>query len=240
MPNYPNPPITEALLDIRVQLPETISLVDLEGLQDRLGGYPVKRKQMSVEGTFHLGEKVTTLAKQSQLGYVFVSDDGKQIVQPRLNGFTFNRLSPYTGWNDFKGEARRLWTIYRDTVQPLHLVRMAVRYINRLDLPLPFNDFKEYLRTIPEVSPDMSQGLSGFIMVLDNPQADIGCMLRLTQAMVPAPSPDVASIMLDIDISRTDVPQEEDRLWEQFEVLRTRKNKVFEASITPAMQRLFE
>src|SRR5207253_4384748 len=103
---------------------------------------------------------------RTHIGYTFTSSDGLQAFQSRLDGFTFSRLAPYNGWESFCSEARRLWNIYREVTQPQAVTRAAVRYINRLDLPLPIRDLKDYLRTVPEVSPDLPQGLSGYFMQL--------------------------------------------------------------------------
>ena len=43
---------------------------------------------------------------------------------------------------------------------------MALRYINRINIPLPFTDFKQYLRTTPEIARELPQGLSTFLMRL--------------------------------------------------------------------------
>ena len=125
-------------------------------------------------------------------------------------------------------------------VNPEVITRIAVRYINRIDMPIPLDDFNRYLRTYPEVSKDMSQGLSTFFMTFDSPQLDIGAMLKLNMAMVPPPNENVASVMLDIDLfKQIDVPQTDDAIWGDFEHLAKRKNKVFEACITEDTRRLF-
>jgi uncharacterized protein (TIGR04255 family) len=77
-----------------------------------------------------------------------------------LDGFAMSRLAPYENWNAVRDEARRLWDIYRSIAKPSKLIRLAVRYINRIDMPLPLGDFKDYLRTVPDVSPDLPQGLA--------------------------------------------------------------------------------
>ena len=41
-------------------------------------------------------------------GYVFTSADGKQVVQYRLDGFTFSRLRPYTRWEEVFAEAQKV------------------------------------------------------------------------------------------------------------------------------------
>jgi uncharacterized protein (TIGR04255 family) len=52
------------------------------------------------------------------------------------------------------------------------ITRLVVRYINKIDIPLPVGDLKEYLRTFPEVSSDLPQGLSGYFLQLQIPQED--------------------------------------------------------------------
>ena len=104
---------------------------------------------------------------------------------------------------------------------------------------MPFGDLNEYLRTYPEVSLDLPQGLSGLFMQLTIPQADIKSMLQLTEALIEPSRPEVASIVLDVDLFRTeDIPPDEQAVWDFFEVLRDRKNDVFEACITEKTREL--
>lgn len=123
----------------------------------------------------------------------------------------------------------------------MKVIRLAVRYINRIDLPLPVHDLKDYLRTVPEVSPDLPQGLAGYFMQVAIPQEDIKSTVLLNETIVPPAKPDVVSVVLDIDIFRTeDLPSEEEPMWGLFEELRIRKNSVFEACITDRTRELFQ
>jgi uncharacterized protein (TIGR04255 family) len=240
-PPYPRAPITEALIDIRVTLPDEITVADLAGVN--IGGdigYPHRRNQFAGEAHIAIGEQLGAATRQAHVGYAFVSSDERQIVQVRLDGFTFSRLAPYDRWGTFRGEAHRLWTLYRSLAKPVSITRAAVRYINRLDLPLPIEDLKDYLRTVPEVSPDLPQGLSGYLMQLAIPQEDIGASLLLNEALLPPSNPDTASILLDIDLFRElHAPIEEEELWRLLDQFRDRKNKVFEDCITERTRELF-
>jgi len=119
-------------------------------------------------------------------------------------------------------------------------MRVALRYINRLDLPMPMDNLNTYLRTYPEVGPDLPQSLAGFLMQLQIPHEDIKAFLVLNQAMVPPAREGVASMILDLDLFRTsNLPQSDEEIWEYFEILRTRKNEIFEGCITDATRRLF-
>lgn len=238
--HYSKAPLTKAVLDIRVELPSEIALQDLSRVQiGEEERYPQREDNVIVVGKMSVGHQVGASTQQTQNGYRFVSHDNRQIFQARLDGFTFSRLSPCENWESFRNEARRLWEAYRPIAKPKNIKRIALRYINRLDIPLPIKDFKDYLRTIPEISPDMSQGLSGYFMQLQLPQPDLEAMLHLNQTLIPPPSPNLVSVVLDFDLfCKDNVPSEDKDIWKKFEILRKRKNEVFEACITNKTRRL--
>jgi len=238
--HYARAPLTEALIDIRVELPSEVGLPNLLTLQTgQENTYPNRQECLIAHGEMSVGSEVRASARQTSNGYRFSSQDNRQIFQARRDGFAFNRLAPYETWESFRDEARRLWTLYRSIANPKNITRIGVRYINRLDLPLPITDFKDYLRTVPEISSSMSQGLSSYFMQLQLPQRDLNAMLVLNQALIPPPTSKLVSVILDIDLySDSDLPSDEQGLWERFEVFRTRKNKVFEACITDRVRRM--
>jgi uncharacterized protein (TIGR04255 family) len=241
--HYPKAPITEALIDLQVELPEGTTVTDLATVHVGLeAAYPTKKNRILGEVQAQVGNEGTTAAARSKhLGYVFMSDDATQVFQARLDGFTMSRLAPYDSWEPFRNEAKRLWTVYCSVARPVKVTRLAVRYINRLDLPLPVADLKEYLRTVPEVSPDLPQNLAGYFMQLRIPQEDISSVLVVNQTIIDPVKPGVASVVLDNDIFRTDdFGINETEIWDFFEVLRKRKNDVFEACITDKARELFK
>src|SRR5215204_6392546 len=234
--HYSRAPITEALIDIRVTLPEEVTVTDLAHME--VGeeiGYPQRRNRFTVEleQEIAFGGQVGTATREIHTGYDFLTSDELQIVQVRLDGFTFSRLAPYGRWETFREEAHRLWKLYRAVADPMAVTRVAIRYINQLNLPLPMDDFKDYLRTVPEVSPELPQGLSDYLMRLVIPQEDIGAVLLLNQALLPSPDASTASILLDIDLFRElEASIGEEELWTLLDQFRARKNQVFEACIT--------
>lgn len=239
-PHYPNNPIVEAIIDIRVGFQPGVSLDSMEKLFEReVLSYPKHAKIMGAEIGASLGAQVSASARQLHTGYIFFSGDQKQAFQARLDGFTFTRLTPYDRWDSFRDEARRLWSIYRSGTNPATISRVAVRYINRLDIPLQVRDLKDYLRTVPEISPALPQGLSGYFMHLEIPQEDLKAMLHINQGIIPPCKPEVVSILLDIDLFREyDIPTEEEGLWGVFEHFRPRKNEIFKSCITEKMEDL--
>jgi uncharacterized protein (TIGR04255 family) len=239
--HYANAPITEGLIDIRVELGPNTTLESLDIIcQQAAAEYPTREDRTLSEVQFSPDAREPS-AKRTKVGYLLRSMDGRQVFQARLDGFTFSRLKPYQNWTALRDEAKRLWTIYREGVRPTRVTRVAVRYINQIDMPLPILDFKDYLRTVPEVSPDLPQGLGGFLMQLQIPQPERDTVLVLTEVLAPPQKADIASIILDIDLfrARADYSSDED-VWGLLEAFRDRKNEAFESCITDKARQLFE
>lgn len=234
---YANAPVTEGLIDIRVELPPEVTLESLDAVCHAVAvEYPL-REERTLSVVELRGEPS---ARQTKLGYLLRSADGKQVFQARLDGFTFSRLRPYENWAALRDEAKKLWGVYKEEARPNRVTRVAVRYINQIDMPLPIRDFKDYLTTVPEVSPALPQALSGFLMQLQIPQPERDTVLVLTEALAPPSKPDTASVILDIDLfrERADYTSDED-VWDLLETFRERKNEVFEGCITAEARSLF-
>ena len=109
-PHLPNAPITEAVLDIQVQLPASIRLGQLEAMhrdRDIRDRYPNRRTRKRVEVNVKLeGEVPIATPAPTEDGYLFLSRDGKRMVQARLDGFSFNQLKPYGTWETLRDEAK--------------------------------------------------------------------------------------------------------------------------------------
>jgi uncharacterized protein (TIGR04255 family) len=225
-----------------VNLPASIGIADLEKVQSgHESAYPTRMKRVLTELEGRLSnDGAAASARSNIVGYLFKSADENQVFQARLDGFALSRLKPYESWKPFRDEARRLWDVYRSVAKPTRVTRVAVRYINRLDLPLPVQDLKDYLRTAPEVSSDLPQELAGYFLRLELPFKDIASVLVVNQTIVAPATPNVASVVLDVDVFRVDdLPPDEQSMWDFFEVLRARKNEVFEACITDRARELF-
>lgn len=240
--HYSRAPITEAIIDLKVTLPEDFSVDNLENIHSHISDhFPVKEPIHAGSLLFQSGPSIRIDASREHHGFLFRSKDGLRIFQATLSGFTFNHLAPYDTWEEFSRDARRLWEIYKDTCRPSSVIRAALRFINRLDLPGPVLDFKDYLRTVPEVAPDLPQGLSTYFMQLQIPQEDLNCMLIINEAFTPPTSPELVSVILDFDLFREQTWQSDDEnIWRFLEELRHRKNQAFEASITDKTRRLID
>jgi uncharacterized protein (TIGR04255 family) len=236
-------PITEALIDIRVKVRDDLKIEQLFHSIYKFVSkeYPNKKARHKWEGSleFKKGKPPTSSASEIIDGYIFISGDDRQIFQARLNGFTFNRLKPYETWENLRDEARRLWHKYKEVTSP-EITRVAVRYINRMEFPLPIKDFSDYLTAAPIVPAVLPQGVNSFLtrIVIHEPEIDAAGII--TQALEQIVNPNILPIILDIDVfKQKSEGMSEEEAWQILERLRHFKNKIFFESITEKAKELF-
>jgi uncharacterized protein (TIGR04255 family) len=236
-------PIVEAVLDIRVKVGEGVRVDAFDAFYKQVSEqYPDKKERHKWEGKLEFKKGVSPISSSAEEidGYIFHSADRKQIVQARMDGFTFSRLKPYETWESFRDEAHRLWQIYKDIASP-EITRVALRYINKLEIPFPIKDFNEYLMAAPVVPDGLPQGVSSFLTRVVIHEPDINASAIITQAMEQIVNPEILPLILDIDAFRqtTNGIQEEDA-WNLLEQLRHLKNRIFFKSITQKAKELFQ
>jgi uncharacterized protein (TIGR04255 family) len=243
--HYPNPPITEAVLALRVPTSEKAVSELLKMSAGEEAAYPTPQPLLMIMGKMTVGPVPAASTTQQQTGFVFRRQDGRYIYQARLDGFTISQLPRYSDWVDFRSEASRYWQRYQDIVQPAGVTRAGLRYVNRIDVPVTVGqerfDVDEYLFTAPKIASSLPQLMQGFFMQIALPWPDTECRAMITETIIPPARPGVFSLILDIDTFREyQTPVTHEQAWECLEELRGLKNKVFEACITDKARELFK
>jgi uncharacterized protein (TIGR04255 family) len=237
--HLPNAPIVEALIDFQVKSREGAKVENLKVTSPSFRTrFPEVKEQRLLESFFGLQDGSFGQSHRRN-GYMYSSADAVNLVQYRLDGFTFNRLKPYTSWEQVFPQAFALWQEYASLARPEFVKRIAVRYINRLDLPRMVTNLSDYLTVPPTVPPGISGELSGFLTRLNIRQG--GDSVALTVALEHNLTPGSMSVILDIDAYRVaDFEVDSGELPSAFDQLRRLKNSVFFASITETTAGLFE
>jgi uncharacterized protein (TIGR04255 family) len=238
-----NAPITEALIDIRVKLSANFDVQKIDSLYESIKEqYPHKETQRISKVEIETKEEKVKPISHKINGYRYFSSDKKQVIQARMDGFTFSRLHPYIKWEDLRDEAYRLWLLYKDITSPEMRIRVALRYINNLKIPLPIKDFGDYLTAPPIVPEGLSQLVPSFLTRITFFEPALNAYAIITQALEPLPSEvKHAPIILDIDMFRyRQEGIEEKDAWETIEKLRHHKNKIFFKSITNKLKEMYE
>jgi len=237
---YKNAPITEAVLDIRTRLNET-SLKALNEIRD--ADYPnlfLTPNLMAFQFTLNQGQASLDTSSEP-LGFAYRSADEKNIFQVRKDGFSHNRLSPYTEWQSFSSEAKRLWSIYRKGAVPAEVELIGLNYINEIYIPFGVS-FGDYFKTYIEVPSELPQTLAGFSFTYQIVLPNDAGILQIAQGYGPFKKADHSTVILNIQaskqINRTYADINEDELWAMFESLRFAKSQAFEACITDKVREM--
>jgi uncharacterized protein (TIGR04255 family) len=241
---YPNAPITEATISLGIVPPADLDVDDLRTIQGIVKDqYPQVGEDYLYSGEVSIdqpGDAPEHSDTHEHIGYAFRSEDGQRTFGASLDGFNFTVTQPYDSWEVFRDEARHLWDLYKEVSGVEEIVRVAVRYINRIDIPIvPEVKIDRYLKVYPEVPDGWPSGVTvhNFFMQVQAWQEDLDSNLIVNVAPGRPPGPGITSVRLDIDLfsERFGASWRVDRekeVWEFLEQLRERKNEIFETSIT--------
>lgn len=231
-------PILEALVDIQVINPDDLSLETLKDyaapFADR---FPTSRLQTQFESHLWVqgGKGGPSVGVQHGIrGFSFFSRQEDRVVQARRDGFTFSKVQPYESWDNLKAEAKELWQHYRAATAPKAVTRLAVRYINRIDLPADHVQLHEWFSLHPMVPAELGPMEEFLQRIVWRHPDNNGYRAVATQATQPADTGG-PSILLDIEVFYH--VQDPDGLtdegaWDILDDLREFKNDVFFGTIT--------
>lgn len=168
------------------------------------------------------------------LGYFFRSEDKLDVAQFRKDGFTYNRLKPYTSWDEIFSKAKQLWEIYLEALSPQVVTRVAVRYINNMRFQLPVQNIEEHFNialSIPKGVPQVFSNYLNKTVVFDD-QKNIEA--AITFVMEPSKDKTHGIVILDIDVYKNGrfPPHDLEQLWDIFNDLHDMKNHIFFGYIT--------
>ncbi len=243
----PNAPIIEAVLDIDCDLPPALDLSDLraaaaDAFRER---YPKFRRHFVQQHvlTKEADGEPELLVTEGLGALQFLAADEKQLVQFRPNGYSFNRLAPYSSLDDYLQEIEASWRTFLKLAKPVLIRKVGIRMINRILLPMPDGklDFGEFLQVPPRL-PSIGEKLV-FLGFLDQHLAiDAETENRVTIVKTTQPPEDgKLPLILDIDAFQLcqAVPEDWNGLLARINSLRTLKNQIFQHTLTPQCLNLF-
>lgn len=164
---YQKPPLVEALCGLRFASIEerrwdwTIP----EMLHDRIRDqFPIRREQHVVEmplaGPVPLGPATQPIERLQ-----FESGDGNTIVQVGPDLLAVNSLRRHLGWPELRDLLFSVLVAYREIAAPPGIATVAVRYINRVEIPIQ-SDFalEKYFRVRPGLPAGVPDEVSSFLI----------------------------------------------------------------------------
>jgi len=241
-----HPPAVEAILDVQGAFPNGVQIEALAALHESFQkNYPkrTEEKIFQLGFDFQAGQELRATAQDHGLrGYRFHSPDEKEIVQCRKDGFTFNRLKPYTAWEDVYPRAVEAWGVFRKAFPDMVISRVSLRYINQIFLPCidGLVELDDYLAIQLPGPKNLDLTRAAFMGQSIFGDAVSGLAANYVVTQQPASDANKVCILLDIDVfyagpelSETNPPA----LWEKMRYL---KNKLFFGSLNEKGIALFQ
>lgn len=232
-PHLTKAPVKEAIVDIRIAPTSQIDPAKLHALHKLfVAEYPDAQARNKIAGVFSFaakpGEKSAAEIKDDGIdGYVFRSADKLNIVQMRLDGFSYSRLAPYTKWSEIQAEASRLWDIYAKAAGTFAVTRVAMRYINLLPIEGSLNDLNKFIEKPPVMPAALESKLFGYLEQNFLNDTHDGFQAILIQAVQPPVPPTAFEYILDIDVFLQSPKIPIEAVWGTLEKLRDYKNRIF-------------
>src|ERR1700686_5337353 len=239
-------PIIEAVVDIDCDMPPDFNLAAMESAgTKRFGGaYPHLKKSFvhQPEIPAPLNEPPQFSATQALRALQFFSEDSLQLVQVRSNGYSFNRLRPYSTFDDYLAELERTWRLFFELTAPVRVRRVALRYINRILIPMQVGriPLDQYLTLGPRLPEDDQLTYFGFLNQYAAVEPTTQNAITMTLTSQPIESGQLP-VILDIE-ARREIGAQPDNWKELCDVilsLRKLKNRVFKRTLSAECLNLF-
>ena len=243
---YPNPPIIEAICELRfvesddwnITLPGRL----YERLQTEYASKPSQIRAITAELGISQDQK-HSVNVENQLGSVQLSSkDNRHVIRVSPDSLSIHTLAPYEGWDDFAPRIMRVMDNYVDIAEPVGVSRLSVRYLNRIVIPETSFSLSEYFTAAP-TSPNVSDlSISAFLWRNELEFSDAPISVVMNMATVESEA-GTSAFMVDLDVNQqwdTSGLLKPEDVSDAIDILHEREGLVFEGTITDSTRGLFE
>jgi uncharacterized protein (TIGR04255 family) len=243
-----NPPIVEAVLDIECDFQPGQQFPDLEqGAKDRfLDRYPELRPQFLTEHKIEAKpgkEPAVSLQRHAVQAFQFLQEDKKQLVQVRANGFSFNRLAPYTSLDDYLPEIERCWSLYTELAKPVQIRLIRLHYINRILLQSSGSDIEldDFFKVAPRLPDEENLRFTGFLNHYTAVEENSGYQINIVLTSQPREG-SILPVIFDNTVASTESGEPDNwvKILATIQSLRDLKNRIFRRTLTERCLELFQ
>ena len=170
---YRNPPIEEALCEIRfTPSPEwdpTIPGLIYQKLQAEYPATPRELNILETDITLPIGPENEPSFKFQQARRVQLrSNDDKRFVSLGSDVISIHIVRPYSSWEVFSNQIRTVLNAYEVTAEPRGITRVEVRYINRIVVQAQVVELTDYFTSPPEPPKSLPQDIRSFLVRIDS------------------------------------------------------------------------
>lgn len=212
---FRKPPVLEALCEFRFTS-ETLWDWVIPGLvYERIRDeFPVREQQNVLQMQVGFTPEGVTPNAQSGVGQMqFWRPDRSAIVQVGPDHLSVNCLRPYPGWLQFKPLIERVLGHYQEAAEPSQLISIALRYINRIELPpaAEKRHIQEFTNVYPRIPDDEKQSWQSWAQRVEIVKPELNAIFVVQAgSQIGAPQQEGApleySIMLDLAFVHASTP----------------------------------
>jgi uncharacterized protein (TIGR04255 family) len=237
--NYPSPPITEAVIEVRFV--EPLDEAQMKRVSKKFAkDYPRVKEQQNTQIMVDAA-KANVHIDRLPVSYRRSTADEDKILLLSPVSLGVSQLAVYPGWGDFFARFQRDWAIWKAAVGYRKILRIGMRYVNRIDVPLLDNvaRHEDYL-TIQIQLPEEYPLTLGYSLNARLPLEELKAFANIASGTMESPVPGQAAFLLDIDIVRVvDLPTKDPDIMDLLGAMRDAKNRLFQSFITEAARERF-
>ena len=184
-------------------------------------------------------EGVTNVSLDDRVidGVQFISKNKKKILVIGRDRFTFEMHGDYEGWGNFSSEAKNLWNTFQTEFGDLVLSGISLRYVNRINLPKDLKDLSKYFTTFIQSSSG-EHTVNNFQMKYTSTEPENNLTIHVGHVLEP-PIEENYPYLFDIDVIYLgELQNAEEAIWNKFEILRSKKNYIFNDGLTETTKQI--
>ena len=244
-----NPPIAEAVFEVRARVGVPWARDDfLPVLIKAVPDYTKITAEHGIENRVDTGsDDGGEIKVSSDIGVVWQGLNAESTLKPQSvrfarDLFSFSRLSPYEDFDKFSNEGLRLLQIFKDTTLPGDIQRIALRFVNRIEIP-PKTRLRHILTAPPREKSGLKLPLAAFFHndTLTVPGHPYAVSVIRTIQSYPETQNRRPAVILDLTVfTINSLPFALDSVRLHLQNMRWLKNKLFFGNITPGMIKTFK
>lgn len=191
------------------------------------------------------GAQISNVGFQNEIRVQIPNPDNTRIVVVGKDTISLSVLQPYEGWEQFKPRIERVLSAYYKINPPKGVVRIGLRYINKISVPEARANASEYFNVVSELQTSENINKTAFhlnnFMHRSEYIIDSDAKVVVTNAGLLTPNPDKSEYILDIDTIWDKTPIEElGGVMEVVEMLHALEGGIFEGMITNKARSVFD
>ena len=230
---FPVAPIIEAIMD--VQFDGGLTADEVSTLADALGAlYPTKTENRQTGFAYDLATE-TLDVQEARSMFRLEGEDSTEVALIRPDGISASQMTPYKSWQMLFDRFARDLEVVGDVLGSRRPTRLAVRYINRIDVPIDDGGtalHEDYLAAHIHMPPEIPS-VSDFYLRFAVNVPEIAAVATVQSAVMSQAVEGKASFAVDIDLARTEgLAEDRDGLLGQLAQFRDHKNRLYQLMLT--------